>query len=207
MKDFIKNSLLIFVSLGACLVTAELIFQQTSIGSYSLNRGYLFSSNPSFIAAPAKTVKYQRNTAIREVAIFGEHVEYDLTHKTNNLGYFDNVDYLTSALATDQSTASGVTGVVFLGNSFTTSAGGIAPWVATLREMQQRPDIALYSLGVSGTGIKHFYQLLKNFEQGDMPFSQVNIMAITNAFFGHSGIPSQTIKGCVFVRKICHRKY
>ena len=191
MKEFFKSTVLFVITMSVLLVGAELVLRQTSIASFSLNRGFLFATPPSLVSTSNQAVKYQSNVDIREVAVFGDHIEYDITSRTNDFGFYDTVSYAQAP--------AGKTGVAFLGDSFTAGSGGNKPWVSTLRESANRSDLNLYSLGVSGTGLLHFEKLLEHANQA-LSLDVVNIMLITDDFFRPLWFPHSTTEGMFF----CH---
>lgn len=189
--EFLKSSVLLVVTLLVFAVIAELVLRQTSIASFSLNRGFLFSSQPSMISVGDQAVKYTPNTAIREVAVFGTHIEYDITSQSNDFGVFDSVDYFPQP--------NNKLNIAYLGDSFTAGSGGNKPWVSSLRESVQRSDLNFYNLGVSGTGLQHFEKLLKHAQQ-KLDIDVVNIMLITDDFFRPLWYPHTADAGVYF----CH---
>jgi hypothetical protein len=172
--EIIKNVALVTVSLFVALFIVELVLRQTEIGHYSLNDRILFYTDPSFMMDRDGALKYAPDSKIRTVAIYGNHLDYDITQTTNNMGFIDNISY--------GKTKSGVRDIVFVGDSFTAGDGGNNPWVGQVRELLGSSDVAVYNLGVGGTGIYHFYNLLKSFGNS-IPFEEVNIMVISGDFF------------------------
>ena len=187
----IKNLALLLVTILITLVLAELALRLTLVGSYSHNRGLLFYSAPDFVMADKKAVKYASNIEIRTVAVFGKIIDYDVSNKTNDLGFYDDVSYLN----TDQAKRD----IVFLGDSFTSSSGGNKPWVTKLREISGRSDINFYNLGVTGTGIDAFSDLLQALSN-TVPVDEVNVMAITSDLFRSTWYPHSTADGIWFCR-------
>ncbi|MBD2653903.1 SGNH/GDSL hydrolase family protein [Synechocystis sp. FACHB-383] len=169
-----QNIVLIFASIAFSLVLAEIVLRLTNLGKYSLYDRTLFFTAPSLVQGKDKTVKYEPKTDIRSVAIYGDQVDYDITYGTNNLGFVDNVDYDFNLASTKK--------IVFIGDSFTAGDGSNYTWVSQLRQLLDRPDINLYNFGVTGTGIKHFQQLLASVKD-TVRFNEINIMVIGNDFF------------------------
>lgn len=184
----LKSLLLLIVTTFICLLVAELMLRMTPIGSYSLKQRVLFYSKPAFLALDGQAVSYQPNTEIRSVAVYGDQIDYDTTKKTNNLGFYDQLDY--------HKTADGIKDIAFIGDSFTSSSGGNQPWVIGLRENIQRDDIQLYNFGVSATGLTHFHYLLKHLLSEDkVTLDEVNLMVISNDFFRYIWYPLSTEDG------------
>lgn len=184
----LKSLLLLIVTTFICLLVAELMLRMTPIGSYNLKQRVLFYSQPAFLALDGQAVSYQPNTEIRSVAVYGDQIDYDTTKKTNNLGFYDQLDY--------HKTANGIKDIAFIGDSFTSSSGGNQPWVIGLRENIQRDDIQLYNFGVSATGLTHFHYLLKHLLNEDkVTLDEVNLMVISNDFFRYIWYPLSTEDG------------
>ena len=119
--------------------------------------------------------------------MYGNHIDYDVVNNSNNMGFIDNVPYL--------STPSGFRNIVFVGDSFTAGSGSSRPWVGQVRKTLDQPNTHIYSLGVGGTGIQQFARLLHGFDKS-IGISVANIMAISDDFFrwpwypveGHDGV-------------------
>ena len=173
-SEIVQNSVLFAASVFIALLAGELILRFTKIGYYSVSDRVLFYSNPSFVMSENRAVKYSPNSKIRSVAIYGNYIDYDVVYHTNNMGFIDSIPY--------GKTKTGTKNIAFIGDSFTAGSGSNNPWVTQLRKLLLSPDIAIYNLGVSGTGILHFHKLLKSLE-GIIPFEEVNIMVISNDFF------------------------
>ena len=173
-SEIIKKIVLVSISVLISLIIAELILRKTEIGHYSVNDRVLFFTNPSFVIGEDREVKYTPDSRIRSVAIYGNIVDYDVTYNTNNMGFIDDISY--------SKTKSSIKDIVFVGDSFTAGSGSNNPWVGQVRKLLGLSSVELYNLGVGGTGIYHFYNLLKSFE-GIIPFEEVNIMVISNDFF------------------------
>lgn len=182
-----KNLSLVIASLIICVLLTEFALRFIPIGNYSLNQRVLLYTSPSLISlGDGTSVAYQPNTEIREVAIYGKNIDYDVTKTTNNLGFYDDIPYLKDN--------GGKKGMVFLGDSFTSGTGGDKPWVTLLRDIINRPDIELYNLGVTATGVHAFYELFKA-HKDKLSFDTVNIMVINSDYFRRTWYPYETEEG------------
>jgi len=168
---------LFFLSLTAtvlALAAAELALRASGIGGYSVYDRVLFYTFPAFVDDGSGSVRYAPNTVIREVAIFGDQIDYDTTYSSNNLGFLDSVDY--------GPTGPDVHDVVFIGDSFTAGTGGY-PWGPDLREHLTDPHATrIYNLGVGSFSIYHIDRLLSGFTQ-EVDFEEVNVLVISDDFF------------------------
>jgi len=110
--------------------------------------------------------------------VYDGSIEYDVRYHTNNLGFIDDRDYPdpTATPPTSQQYA-------VVGNSFTAGIHGGKPWVPALRAdlTAALGQTEVYNLGVEGTGMQHFADLLVSFAR-DRPFTHVVIVAISNDF-------------------------
>lgn len=183
-----KNALLVIASILIALCITEFALRTTLIGKYSLNDRVLFYSAPSFIDR-YENVRYESNSRVRTVAIYGDNIDYDTTNITNNMGFYDNVSYQESGV--------GIRDIGFLGDSLTSGSGSDVPWVTQMRQLLDSPETRLYNLGVAGTGIFHFRRLLKYFDH-EVPLDEVNIMAISDDFFRPLWYPQQHVDGTIF---------
>lgn len=185
----IKNAALILVSILVTLLASELLLRMFNIGQYELDKRVLFFSAPSLVTGKSGAVRYASDEIIREVAVYGETVDYDVVKKTNNMGFFDSIDYeVTSDITSD---------IAFIGDSFTAGSGGDRSWVEYLREAKKPSNINLYNLGVSGTGIHHFFELLKEVSQ-ELSFDEVNIAIITPDIYRKHWRPYTNVNGLWF---------
>lgn len=184
----LKSLLLLAVTTFICLLVAELILRMTPLGSYSLKQRVLFYSQPAFFELDGHAVSYQPNTEVRSVAVYGDQIDYDTTKKTNNLGFYDQMDYYKAK--------DGFKNIAFIGDSFTSSSGSNEPWVAELRKNIKKDDIRLYNFGVSATGLTHFHYLLRHLlSQDKVALDEVNLMVISNDFFRYIWYPLTTKEG------------
>lgn len=166
--------LLSLAAVGFTLAATELTLRISGIGAYSVYDRVLFYTFPAFVDDGLGSVRYAPRAVIREVAIFGAHIDYDRQYSTNNLGFLDSVDYTPAD--------PDVHDVVFIGDSFTAGTGGY-PWVPDLRKRLADPtSTRIYNLGVGSASIHHIDKLLSSFRQ-QVGFDEVNILVISNDFF------------------------
>lgn len=185
----VATAILLLVATVAALVLAELLLRGLGVGTYSLAERVLFYSLPAFVGDAEQGVHYAPNTDIRSVPVYGDQIDYDLTQHTNNLGFYDSIDYYP--------TPAGTRNVVFIGDSFTAGYGGFN-WVSRLREwFALNPPTAVFNLGVGGTGIHHYAPLLASFHR-QIGFNEVNIVAISNDFIRPMWWPLQHEEGISF---------
>lgn len=179
-KASLRNIFLIFLSLAIGLAVCEGLLRLFNVGSYSLADRVLFFTFPAWVVGNKGDVRYQPNTEIRSLAVYGDVVDYDVIQKTNNLGFVDGVDYYRPEPSVHR--------IVFVGDSLTAGSGGF-PWIEQLRKKIGLDDyVALYNLGVGGTGVAHFIRRLENF-WFDIGFDEVNVMVISNDFYRVSWKP------------------
>ena len=189
LRTPVSNLLLVVTSIIMALLVGELILRQTEMGHYAVSDRVLFYTSPSFERYDDDTVRYASDTSIRSVAVYGNHVDYDVVYRSNNMGFIDHVPYLP--------TPSGVRNIVFVGDSFTAGSGSSRPWVGQLREMLDQPHTRIYSLGVGGAGIQQFARLLHSFDKS-IGMSEANIMAISDDFFRRPWYPAEGDDGVWF---------
>jgi hypothetical protein len=119
-------------------------------------------------------VRYQPNKNIRTVAVYNNKIEYDVHFDTNNLGFIDDKDY-------EYENAPNKRYYAFAGDSFTAGFHGGEPWVPKLRRNIEGKNIEIFNLGVSGTGIEHFYRLLKSTSE-QLHITHIVILALSADF-------------------------
>ena len=191
MRNFLGCTGLLLASVLLALFASELILQLTELGDFSHNRRVLFYSQPSYEYLDNRVVRYLPDTAIRTVAVYGEHIDYDVTNHTNNLGFYDNVDYMNPGMEARS--------IAFLGDSFTSGSGGNLPWVISLRRSINSEDLKLYNLGVSGTGLHNFAAVLDRYRE-TLSIDEVNVMAITSDLYRSVWYPLVNDEGV----RLCH---
>ncbi len=144
---------------------------------------YFDASEPRFLAwngvnlvsAEGGTVKYLPNRELREAAVYGSRVEYDIRRRSNDMGYLDARDY-------GKDSVSGGRRIAFAGDSFTAGAGN-GPWVPVLRDKirRHRPDVEIYALGVDGAGFDNFRGVLLDLSRR-VALTDIVILAISDDF-------------------------
>ena len=169
---------LLFASIATGLVIAEVGARY--IGPDKPAR-YLMFSGETFHLDQNGAVRYVPNKTIRTVAVYNNAVEYDVTFHTNNLGLIDDKDYLYE---NDRNKSY----YAFVGDSFTAGYHGGKPWIPTLRGALNSNDAEVYNLGVSGTGVEHFFRLLESTEE-QIRISHIVILAISDDFHRESWYP------------------
>lgn len=122
-----------------------------------------------------------KNASIREVAVYNGAIEYDIVYNTNNFGSVDNVDYEANI---GKCSMGGC--YAFVGDSFTTGCGGFA-WVQELRDrlLSYKPDIQIYTFGLPGGGLWHFFYLLQKASENNIELTDIVILAISDDMRRH----------------------
>lgn len=172
-----KTNLLVLLAASALsLVIAELLVRHLFVTSPHESR-YLMFSSPHFRLDSNKAVRYLPNELARSVAVYDGSIEYDVSYQTNNLGFIDHRDY---NMAHDKEA---VRRYVFVGNSFTAGVHGGEPWVPRLRDkvVSSGRSIEIYNLGVTGTGLEHFYRVLKSAAR-EIRFENIVIISLSSDF-------------------------
>jgi hypothetical protein len=146
----------------------------------------LMYSSRTFHLDSSNAVRYLPNENIRTVATYNRRIEYDVTFRTNNLGFVDQKDYIYQTLPNK-------TCYAFVGDSFTAGYHGGQPWVPTLRDKIQdkNENIEIYNLGVEATGLEHFYRLLKSVTR-EIRITHIVILAISSDFLRPFSYPITT---------------
>lgn len=135
-------------------------------------QGVYMMSYPSMQLDPEGFVRYASNTPVRSVAVDTAGIVYDVRFSTNDFGFVDTVDYESLA---------GRFNIVLLGDSFTAGYHGGRPWINELRESLD-DDVAVFNLGVSGTGIREFERRL-NAIAAHIPVDLILVLPISNDFY------------------------
>lgn len=166
-------------NIGLFLFSTTLVFLVAEIGVRFLipmqvdERALMFSSH-TFQLDQNGAIRYQPNKNIRTIAVYDNKIEYDVHFDTNNLGLADGKNYEYENLANKRYYA-------FVGDSFTAGFHGGEPWVPKLRRSMEGENIEIFNLGVSGTGIKHFYRLLQSTRE-QLRITHIVILAISDNF-------------------------
>lgn len=134
-----------------------------------------------------RTLRYAPDRELRSVAIRGDRIEYDVRFHTNDMGLVDAQRYAEpSPLPRERRWA-------FVGDSFTAGYHGGEPWVPRLRAraaLRGRP-VAIYNLGVGGTGFPQFLSLLEATAPA-LDFGRIAVLFISNDFLRNAWVPVET---------------
>lgn len=191
MRRVATNVAIVLLSLAIALGTTEFALRLFNVAQYSLHDQILFYTLPAFSGDEETGVHYVQNATIREVAVYGDQIDYDVVQTTNNLGFYDNIDY--------RPTTDGRRNVVFIGDSFTAGSGGFS-WVPQLREAAlKKSNSNIFNLGVGSASVHHFGPLLDSFKKS-IQFDEVNIIVIANDFFRPFWLPIQKEQSLWFCR-------
>ena len=173
-------------NIGLFLFSTTLVLLVAEIGVRFLipmqvdERTLMFSSH-TFQLDQNGAVRYQPNKNIRTIAVYDNKIEYDVHFDTNNLGLADGKNYEYENLANKRYYA-------FVGDSFTAGFHGGEPWVPKLRRNIDGENIEIFNLGVSGTGIEHFYRLLQGTSE-QLHITHIVILAISEDIRRNSWYP------------------
>ena len=174
------NITILLVTLSLCLGVSEL-FLRHLFSEVTFADRYALWSAPALQVKPDGAVLYQPHLNVRDIAVYGNTIDYDTHFRTNNVGLIDTIDYPQPS---DMN--SNVTRIAFAGDSFTAGVGA-SPWVPKLRErlaqqnIQENKEIQIYNLGLIGAGFQHFHKLLTHFDPL-LKYDQIVILAISNDF-------------------------
>jgi hypothetical protein len=170
-KKPLAISVLLVISVVFSLAVAEMLARASSSTDPTQRR--LMFSVPPFQLDSNGAVRYVPNRTIRTLALYDRKIEFDVSIRTNNLGFLDDIDYFPTSGVNERRYA-------IVGDSFT-ACDGDKPWIPRLRAMIAQPTIKFYNLGVSGTSIEHFYRLLKSVT-AEIDFTDIVIVAISDDF-------------------------
>lgn len=160
---------LLLISMIICFVVGELGVRYLDIIPSS---GALMFSSEALQLDANGAVRYLPNKDIRTVTVYKGEIEYDVDFHTNNFGFVDYKDY---EMETDPDKRY----YAFVGDSFTAGFHGGEPWVPNLYKDIKDNGIEIYNLGVSGTGLEHFYRLLQSV-RAQLRITHIVILAITD---------------------------
>jgi hypothetical protein len=160
------------------LVLAEGLARVLSPFPEKYDRLWMLGS-PTFQTDYGGAVRYVPNQTVRSVILEGGDIVYDVRFHTNDLGFIDHEDY-----SSDGERPADARRLVFVGDSYTAGFHGGTPWVPALRDEARRadPDLAIYNLGVSGSGFEQFYRLVQS-ASAQLDFSEIVILAISDDFW------------------------
>jgi len=144
--------------------------------------------SPTFQTDDGGAVRYLPNQTVRSVMLQDGEIVYDVRFDTNDLGFLDHEDY-----SSDGERPADARRMVFVGDSYTAGFHGGTPWVPALRDEARRadPDLAIYNLGVSGSGFEQFSRLVHS-ASAQLDFSEIVILAISDDFWRGSWTPLAT---------------
>lgn len=165
------------VGLFLCSIFLAFLLAEIGIrlfGAAEVNERALMFSSYAFQLDQNGAVRYQSNSAIRTVAVYGDSIEYDVRFDTNNLGLVDDKDYEYEDSANKRHYA-------FVGDSFTAGFHGGDAWIPALRRRVEAGGVEIFNLGVSGAGFEHFYRLLQSTRE-QIPLTHIVILAISGDF-------------------------
>ena len=111
------NIAILLISTLTTLLVAE-FYVRENFPFFSSNR-FLFFSERAFVQHADGFVHFAPATMIRSVAIYDGRAQFDVTFKTNNMGFVDTRDYPVSPGAKNR--------FAFVGDSFTAGYHGGAP--------------------------------------------------------------------------------
>ncbi len=168
----IANICILLLSLTFVLLVGEIGIRFSNL--IHVNKRFLMFSSQTFQLDKNDAVRYQPNKNIRTVTVYNKKIEYDVHFDTNNLGFIDYKDYEYENVPNKKYYA-------FVGDSFTAGFHGGEPWVPKLRRNAEGKNIEIFNLGVGGTGIEHFYRLLKSTSE-QLHFTHIVILALSDDF-------------------------
>ncbi len=172
VRGLAQNALLLFVSFAFVLGLSEVV-ARVLVHFRTPRARCLLWSQPNFELDDAGAVRFARSSRVREVAVYGGRIEYDMVYPTNNMGYVDTEDYAADATP-------GVSRFAFVGDSFTAGSGGY-PWPAALRAKRRAldPRIAVYNLGLPAAGPRQFLASLKSASR-QLTFTHIVLLSISH---------------------------
>jgi len=178
LKKAAALAALLLASTVLSLVVAEGLARVLSPFPEKYDRLWMLGS-PTFQTDHGGAVRYVPNQTVRSVMIEDGNIVYDVRFPTNDLGFIDHEDY-----SSDGERPTNARRLVFVGDSYTAGFHGGAPWVPALRDDARRadPDLAIYNLGVSGSGFEQFFRLVQS-ASAELAFSEIVILAISDDFW------------------------
>jgi lysophospholipase L1-like esterase len=169
---------LLLASVVVSLVAGEFLLRAAT-GPPSRSTTNLLMLTPSYYQVDdAGAIRHRANETLRIVTIFDQHVEFDTTLPSNDLGFIDSENYTRQSgepMASER--------YALVGDSFT-EGFGVGPWVPRLRDRLRASgrDVEIYNLGVAGAGFQQFERLLDSVSD-ELTFTHVVILAISNDFY------------------------
>jgi hypothetical protein len=182
-KSTLYNIILIVISSAIFIVILEVVLIIIAYPHTAPSR-YLMWSSPTFHVDSYGAVTFAQSTSIREVAIYNNHIEYDMFYITNNMGCVDSIDYQY-----DNERDIVKSRYAFVGDSFTAGSGGY-DWVSVLRDklISSGKNVMIYNFGIPGTGLQHFLKLLQSTARV-LEFTDIAIIAISDDMRRHYWLP------------------
>lgn len=107
---------------------------------------------------PDGVVRYVPGATIREVAVYGGKIEWDITYRINAQGFRDGRDYHHESK------------IAFVGDSYTAALGSADNWVA---------ELGVDNLGIGGAGIEMMENLIRSIE---WPVRDIYVILISGDF-------------------------
>ena len=182
MRDKLLSVLLLFVSLIICFIVGELAIRFIRPADIFCPKRSLMFTHQTFQLDSKNAVRYMPNNDIRTVAVYNGKIEYDVQFHTNNLGFIDHAEYNKSRTKENKKY------YAFVGDSFTAGFHGGNPWVPKLRDKIANQNVEIYNLGVSGTGVEHFFRILMSARE-QIKITHIVILAISGDIGRHFWYP------------------
>jgi hypothetical protein len=177
MRNMLRNGALACIAvLAAWALTEAAARALLGPPPFPAERVAVFS-RPSWRHDAAGALRYAPRSTIRTLAVYGDRVEYDVTFRTNNLGFVDDRNYyIYDALDKRR--------IAFVGDSFTAGFHGGTPWVPRLREQVQHanPRVEIYNLGVGAAGLPNFVDLVRSADR-ELDFDEIVVLFITHDLY------------------------
>ncbi|MEI6437720.1 MAG: HAD hydrolase-like protein [Candidatus Omnitrophota bacterium] len=174
----IVNVMLVMVSICVACLLGEVLIRAFHLGVWDkAEEKDLMWGDPNFETDASGAVRFAKNASVRELAVYGDHIEYSIFYKTNNMGFVDDIDYGTGVEPSGFKKK-----IAFVGDSFSVGSAGY-PWVTQLRHdlAASGKQIMIYNFSVPGTGVQHFARLLNSVSR-ELEFSDIYILGISAAF-------------------------
>ncbi len=173
---FRSNILLLLTVTGLSFIGAECLVRYL-FSEATLSNRFLMWSSPPYVLETNNAIHYVTNSQLREIAVYGKTIEYDVRFPVNDLGYVDTENYLQNPAITSSKKR-----LAFVGDSFTVGSGA-TPWIPRLREQlrKQGNDLYIFNLGLAGGSTEHFLYNLEHFSNL-LPIDEIVILAISNDF-------------------------
>jgi hypothetical protein len=167
---------LLAASLCLAFAAGEVLVRQLHLADRQPD--FLMYSAPHYVLDDFGAVRHLPNKDVRAVRVREGRIVTDDRFHTNNLGLIDDRDY---PIAGSQERTGERYAVA--GNSFTVGMGGGEAWIPRLRDSLRvrSPDVEMYNLGVIGTGVEQFHDLLTSVSR-QLTFTHIVIVVISHDF-------------------------